>query len=406
MPSTEAAVATARYLSAIPPQALAQAVAYTHAQHWLYAGSKILTLAACLLILRLGILDRISARMSRTTPRPFITAFACTVAFLACRWLILSPYEVYAGWYTESRFGQLRQSLPEWIGATVGQELVNAVFTGLLAGVLYWLIRRTGRKWWILGATVAGLVGFVTIAIVPAVLPTSSSYRELPAGRVRAEVQALADAARVRGADIKVFDDPDHPDFYTANVSGVGPLRTISLSRAVLRDPLDAHALRAVVAHELGHYVEADPMKLGLAVAAIVFVGLFLADRCFPALARTMRPAAPPAISDPVGLPVFSAFAILFSLVTLPVVLAVQRGIETRADAYGLDLAGEPDGAARGLVATAGYRAPSPTPLEEALFYDHPSIERRVRAAMDWKASHQRGPAGPTDDGYPTSQAR
>ena len=37
---------------------------------------------------------------------------------------------------------------------------------------------------------------------------------------------------------------------------------------------------------------------------------------------------------------------------------------------------------------TVEYRASSPSNLEEFLFYDHPSVEHRVRKAMDWKAAH------------------
>ena len=47
-----------------------------------------------------------------------------------------------------------------------------------------------------------------------------------------------------------------------------------------------------------------------------------------------------------------------------------------------------PDALASALVKTAEYRNPRPGRLEEVLFYTHPSVERRVRRAMDWKASH------------------
>jgi STE24 endopeptidase len=48
----------------------------------------------------------------------------------------------------------------------------------------------------------------------------------------------------------------------------------------------------------------------------------------------------------------------------------------------------EPDGLAKALVKTIEYRADSPSKLEEFIFYDHPSVGSRVRAMMDWKATH------------------
>lgn len=48
------------------------------------------------------------------------------------------------------------------------------------------------------------------------------------------------------------------------------------------------------------------------------------------------------------------------------------------------------------LLKTAEYRYPRPHPLEEALFYTHTSVERRVLRAMEWKAQHQsRRPEAP-----------
>jgi len=43
---------------------------------------------------------------------------------------------------------------------------------------------------------------------------------------------------------------------------------------------------------------------------------------------------------------------------------------------------------ATSLVKTAEYRYPRPNAVEEFIFYDHPSVERRVRTAMEWKAAH------------------
>jgi STE24 endopeptidase len=47
-----------------------------------------------------------------------------------------------------------------------------------------------------------------------------------------------------------------------------------------------------------------------------------------------------------------------------------------------------PEALATALVKTAEYRNPRPGALEEVLFYTHPSVERRVHRAMEWRASH------------------
>jgi STE24 endopeptidase len=78
----------------------------------------------------------------------------------------------------------------------------------------------------------------------------------------------------------------------------------------------------------------------------------------------------------------------LFLLLLQPIVNGQIRKGENEADQYSLENVNLPDALATALVKTAEYRNPRPGELEEVLFYTHPSVERRVRRAMDWKASH------------------
>ena len=93
-------------------------------------------------------------------------------------------------------------------------------------------------------------------------------------------------------------------------------------------------------------------------------------------------------VADPAGLPVIMALFATLSLLATPITNTVTRFFESDADAFSMRTANEPDGMAKALVKTIEYRASSPSALEEFLFYDHPSVERRVRRAMVWKAAH------------------
>ena len=69
----------------------------------------------------------------------------------------------------------------------------------------------------------------------------------------------------------------------------------------------------------------------------------------------------------------------------------LSRAEEAESDRYSLETVNLPDALASALVKTAAYRNPRPHPLQELIFYTHPSVERRVRAAMEWKATHPPG---------------
>jgi STE24 endopeptidase len=71
-----------------------------------------------------------------------------------------------------------------------------------------------------------------------------------------------------------------------------------------------------------------------------------------------------------------------------PIKNTLIRTHESEADAFGLDVAREPDGFAQAAMQLSEYRKIEPGPVEEMLFYDHPSGRTRVRMSMEWKARH------------------
>ena len=78
----------------------------------------------------------------------------------------------------------------------------------------------------------------------------------------------------------------------------------------------------------------------------------------------------------------------VFSFLLTPVNNTVIRTQEYEADLYGLNAARLPDAEATVDLKLGEYRKLDPTPLEEFLFYDHPSGRTRIYNAMRWKAEN------------------
>jgi len=89
--------------------------------------------------------------------------------------------------------------------------------------------------------------------------------------------------------------------------------------------------------------------------------------------------------ADPAALPLAFAIFTVIWLVLMPLNKTVIRDVEAEADAYGLNAAREPEGFAMAAMRLSTYRKIAPDPLEEFIFYDHPSGHERVRRAMIWR---------------------
>ena len=182
-----------------------------------------------------------------------------------------------------------------------------------------------------------------------------------------------------------MFNGSRQSNNFTANVSGLGGAARIAISDVAFKGAtLDE--VRAVTGHEIGHYVLGHIWRSMALLVGLSLAFFFLADRLFPAFSRLFGSRA--TVAEPAGLPVLLFIVSLFGLLATPLLNANTRIGEREADAYSLKTVNLPDALATALVKTAEYRYPRPTPLQEALFYTHPSVERRVRSAMDWKAAH------------------
>jgi STE24 endopeptidase len=165
----------------------------------------------------------------------------------------------------------------------------------------------------------------------------------------------MAGRASIPPEKIFMFDGSRQSNNFTANAGGVGSTARVAISDVALKSA-SLDEVRAVTGHEIGHYVLKHTWYGILFFSTAAIVLFWLADRLFPRFAR-----------------VFGSFA---------------RTIETQADQYSLETENKPDGLSSALVKTAEYRYPKPGKFEEIIFYDHPSVENRVRRAMQWKAGH------------------
>lgn len=365
------------------PETLERAAAYTAGSHWLLLWGLVVSALVTWLVVRWGMLERLSARWRA---RPMRASFLVSAVALLALSLISLPWDLFSDWWRETRYGRTSQPLGDWLAqgaiALVISTLMGAAFfTGIYA-----LIRRAGRAWWLWGGGLAGvsIAAFLLLSPV-AIEPLFNRYEPLPPGPVRAALEVQAAQAGVPADRIFVFDGSRQSNNFTANVSGLFGSARIAISDVALRGA-SLEEVRAVTGHEIGHYVLGHVWRLVALSAVLALAAFWLADRLYPRAARAFGSRAP--LSDPEGLPVLLFIMGVLGLLAQPAINAVIRMGEREADAYSLATVGLPDALASALVKTAEYRDPRPSRLQELLFYTHPSVERRVEAAMAWKAQH------------------
>lgn len=387
--SIDPAAETARWLATLSPEDLERAVAYTRGGHWLLLWGAIAAIVVSWLIIRTGLLSGIRDRLERRRRRPKLVSLVVGVVWVLMDFVLTLPWAIYQAWWRETQYGLTEQPLTGWLTEALMETAITVVLLGLLIVGLYFIIRHARRLWWAWGAGLTA-VAMVFMMIVSPILfePLFNDYIPAPDGPMRDSVVELAQRTGTPDDKIFIYDGSKQSDRYTANVSGLFGSARVAMSDVMFAKGADLAEVRGVVGHEMGHYVHMHSLWMTgimILLAAIVF---WLIDRLFPVAKRLLRANRVGDISDPAGLPVLAAIASVIGLLLTPVTNTMIRVIEQDADQFSLVHANEPDGLSKALIKTAEYRAPSPTVIEEILFYDHPSVENRIRMAMEWKATH------------------
>ncbi len=376
------AAETARYIDALGPEALEKAADYTIGSHWMLLWSLLVSALVTWIIVRLGILDRVSAKLEKRSWA--LRTWLVGVAYFLVSAIISLPWGIYEEWGREKSYGRTSQPLPDFLMQDAIGIVISAVLGGLFFLGIYALIRRAGKNWWLWSGGFAAATITLVLLLAPVLIePIFNDFKPLPEGPVRSAIEKLADDAGIPKDRIFMYDGSRQSNNFTANAGGVFGTARIAISDVALKQA-ELDEVKVVTGHEIGHYVLGHTWRMVAMFALLSLGGFYLAQRLFPRFASAFGSRA--AIGEPQGLPVLIFMVALFFTLAQPLRNAMIRQGEREADNYSLQHVNLPDALASGLVKTAEYRYPRPSALQEILFYTHPSVEWRVRNAMEWKA--------------------
>jgi STE24 endopeptidase len=397
-PSFDVKAAVDAYLATVPADQRARSNAYFEGGYWLLLWDFLSTVLVMWILLRF----RWSARMRDLTERlvrfrPLQTVvywiqFALAVA------VITFPLTIYEGYFREHKYGLSNQTLGQWMQDQVVGLAVVLVLGSLLIAILFGVVRRVGRSWWVWGSFVSVMfIAFVSLIAPVFIAPLFNKYTKLEDPRFKDPILSLARANGIPATDVYVFDASRQSNRVSANVSGFAGTMRISLNDNLLKRS-SLPGIESTMGHEMGHYVLNHQFK-GLVFSIVIVVVMFwLLDWGIRAgLARWGAAWGIRDMNDLAVLPLAVLLLTAFSFVLTPIDNTITRTMEYEADMYGINASQQPDGEAEVDLMLGEYRKLNPGPMEEFMFFDHPSGRTRITAAMRWKAEHMPGaPLGPS----------
>ena len=388
-PAFDVKAAVDAYLATVPPDKKASSDAYFEGGYWLQLWDFLLGSVVAIFLLQSRLSARIRDWAGRISSWPSVRDLIYFILFLAITTVLQFPLAVYEGFIREHKYGLATQTLGPWMRDQLVGLGVGAIIGGIAVVGLYRIVRRLGETWWVWGAVVSVAFMAVILLIAPVyIAPLFNTFHKLQDPRIKDPILSLARANGIPVTEVYEVDASKQSTRISAYVSGF-----LGSERIVLNDNLlnrcSPEEILSVMGHEMGHYV------LNHVYKSLLFFGvLFVAGFAFLhygmrwCMARCGDRWGARDVTDIAALPLAVLLLSIFFFVLTPVTNSWTRMEEYEADIFGLNAARQPDGEALVDLKLGDYRKLDPSPLEEAIFFDHPSGRTRITAAMRWKAEN------------------
>ena len=227
------------------------------------------------------------------------------------------------------------------------------------------------------------------------ICPIFNKVTRLDDPKIVEPILSMARANGIPAKDVYEIDASQQSTRMSANVSGFANTMRITLNDNLLRRG-SPEEIQAVMGHEMGHYVMNHIYK------SIMFdsIETVLVFAClYYGLGWTLKRWGEKwqirGVGDTAVLPLVVLLVSIFGFVFTPIDNTFTRTQEYEADMYGLNTSRQPDGFAQAAIHLGEYRKMNPGPVEEFIFFDHPSGRNRIYAAMRWKAENLKLFTGP-----------
>ena len=393
------AAATQAWLDSVPQDKREKSDAYFEGGYWLILWNYLVVAGISILLLSLRISARLRDFSELLTKFKTLEVACYSILYLLLVYVLSFPLNVYEHFFREHEYGLATQNFPEWFQ----EQLIGLVIT-LIGGtiflvMLYAVFRRAPKTWWIWGTAIAVVFSFFVLIIAPVFIePLFNTYKPLTKPEISEAILTMARANQIPVRQVFEVDASRQTTRVSANVSGILGTTRIALNDNLLKQ-CTLPEIRAVMAHEMGHYVLNHGAKLLTYLGIFVLVGFALTRVLFDAAVRRWGEKwGVRGVADPAGLPLLALILSTLLFLATPLLNTVVRVTEREADAFGINTSREPDGMAEVALKLGAYRKLNPTSLEEFIFYDHPSGRARIRMAMDWKAANLPAGEGPKSE--------
>ena len=313
---------------------------------------------------------------------------AYVVMFLAINFVLDFPLDYYQGFLRQHHYGLSNQGFGKWLGDSFKSLLVGVIGGVVVVPVLYLLITRSPKRWWLYASLASVPFIFFVALVTPLWIdPLFNEFGPMKNPVLEAKILSLADRVGIEAHLVYEVNKSVDTEAVNAYVTGfLGTKRIVLWDTTIAK--LSEDELLFVMAHEMGHYVLNHVVKGILFSFVVILAALYVIHRTagivierFKGRWRFDR------LSDVASVPLLIGLVNVLSLIGTPAVLGFTRHIEHEADRFALEITRDNRGGAGAFVAlqVENLGIPRPGPLYRLWRASHPTLGDRIDFCNEYR---------------------
>jgi len=298
--------------------------------------------------------------------------------------VITFPLSFYSDYTLEHKYGLSNQTIPGYF-----KEKIKGMLIGLLLGIpllliFFFIIKNYSESWWLILGAVMFFFSVIIGRLAPTlIMPLFYKFKPLENEEIKQKILSLCEKTGVRIRGIFEFDMSKNTKKANAAFTGIGKSKRIILGDTLLKN-FSPEEIETVFAHEMGHYKKRHIMKLMTVSVFMTFAGLYLTSLAY---SNSLNTFGFNSVSEIAALPLLFIYLSLFGLITSPISNILSRKFEWEADTFAIETTRDRKAFISAMEKLADQNLADKTPnkIIEFLFHSHPSIDKRIKFAEDYK---------------------
>jgi len=332
----------------------------------------------------LGLSKILAGVISGITAKDYLVLPIYLLAVYIAYYTLNFPLNFYHSFVLERVFSLSNQKIGDWLKDQLKSAIIFYLISLILFWVFYYILGRLPHAWWLVVSCVWIFFSLIMARLTPLIIiPLFFKYKPLADEILRQRIINLANRMKIKLLDVFEIDFSKKTLKANAAFVGWGKTKRVLLADT-LKNKYSHDEIEVILAHEFAHYHLKHIFKLIAANSLITlatFYLIFKSSRYFLDLLGLSS------LQDIAAFPLIIIYFIIVGVTLGPLQNYFSRRLEINADMLALKVTGLKSAfiSMMDKLATQNLADRNPSVIIKIFFFDHPSIDERIKMAQSFK---------------------